>query len=94
MRAGTFDPTIITGQNGKQIKQTTKVAVTGCKAATKPLTRAQKLAKALKQCRKKNKKKRAACETEARKKYGPLKRAEKSSKNVKRKGGPIDGDLC
>jgi Tol biopolymer transport system component len=38
----------------------------------KPLTRAQKLAKALKQCKKdKNKKKRTSCEKEAKKKYGP-----------------------
>ena len=74
-------PTIITGQNGKQTKQTTKVAVTGCKAA-KALTRAQKLAKALKQCKKKqNKKKRAGCETSARKRYGPIKRAKKSAKS-------------
>jgi Tol biopolymer transport system component len=37
----------------------------------KPLTRAQKLAKAVKQCKKdKNKKKRTSCEKEARKKYG------------------------
>jgi hypothetical protein len=37
----------------------------------KPLTRAQKLAKALKQCKKdKSKKKRAKCEREAREKYG------------------------
>jgi hypothetical protein len=73
-------PTIITGQNGKQIKQTTKVAVTGCKAA-KPPTRAQKLTKALKQCRKKkNEKKRATCEAGARKKYGPLKKVKKSAK--------------
>ncbi len=26
-------PTIITAQNGKQIKQSTKIAVTGCKAS-------------------------------------------------------------
>jgi hypothetical protein len=38
----------------------------------KPLTTAQKLAKALKQCKKdKSKKKRLACEKEARRKYGP-----------------------
>ena len=46
----------------------------------KPLTRAQKLAKALKQCKKdKNKKKRTSCEREAKKKYGPVR------KNAKRK---------
>ncbi len=46
----------------------------------KPLTRAQKLAAALKACRKKAKgKKRAACERQARKRYGPLK-AKKAAK--------------
>jgi hypothetical protein len=44
----------------------------------KPLTRAQKLAKALKQCKKdKNKKKRTSCEKEAKKKYGPVKKSAK-----------------
>jgi alpha-tubulin suppressor-like RCC1 family protein len=37
----------------------------------KPLTRAEKLAKALKQCKRKPKDKRAACERGARKKYAP-----------------------
>ena len=64
-------PTIITAQNGKQVKKTTKIAVTGCKAS-KPPTRAQLLAKALKACNKKQpKKKRASCARKARKKYGP-----------------------
>jgi hypothetical protein len=76
-------PTIITAQNGKQIKQTTKLAVTGCKAA-KPLTRAQKLAKALKECKKKkNKKKRAACKAQAKKKYGPIAKAKKTNRRGK-----------
>jgi hypothetical protein len=58
-------PTEITGQNGAVIKQTTKIAVTGCKA-----TRSQLLAKALKACRKKkNRSRRVACERQARKKY-------------------------
>jgi len=39
--------------------------------ATKPLTQAQKLAIALKQCKKQPKKKRAQCETKARKLYAP-----------------------
>jgi hypothetical protein len=73
-------PTIITGQNGKQAKQTTKVAVTGCKAVT-ALTRAQKLAKALERCRKKHSKtKRASCEAGARKKYGSAKKVKKPAK--------------
>jgi hypothetical protein len=68
-------PTIITGQNGKQIKQTTKVAVTGCKAS-KPLTRAQKLAQALKRCKqKKNRKQRVGCEVTVRKRYSPPKKS-------------------
>jgi hypothetical protein len=40
----------------------------------KPLTRAQKLAKALKACKKKPKKRRAACEKQARKQYAPAKK--------------------
>jgi hypothetical protein len=76
-------PTIITAQNGKQVKQTTKLAVTGCKAS-KPMTRAQKLAKALKECKKKkNKKKRAACRAQAKKKYGPITKAKKTNRRGK-----------
>jgi hypothetical protein len=63
-------PTAITGQNGAVLTQTTKVAVTDC-AKAKALTRAQKLASALKTCRKNKKKaKRVACEKRAHKKYG------------------------
>jgi hypothetical protein len=49
--------------------------------APKPLTRAQKLAKALKTCKKdKKKSKRISCEKQARKQYGPIKaKAKKSS---------------
>jgi hypothetical protein len=49
--------------------------------ATKSLTRAQKLAKALKACKKKPRKKRAACESQARKKYG-----KKASKSARARG--------
>ena len=42
------------------------------KPTTKPLTRRQKLAKALKLCRKKPKHKRLACERQARKRYAPV----------------------
>jgi hypothetical protein len=53
------------------------------KSKSKPLTRAQRLAKALKACRKKRqKKKRAACEKQARKSYG----AHASTKRVVKKG--------
>ncbi len=67
-------PTEVTGQNGAVINQTTKIAVSGCNGVLpsktiKP-TKAQLLAKALKACRKdKHKRKRAACEKQARKKY-------------------------
>ena len=68
-------PTEFIGQNGAELKQTTKIAVTGCK---KTLTRAQKLKAALKACHKKhNKGKREACERTAHKRYGPVKKAKK-----------------
>ncbi len=49
------------------------------KAKAKSLSRAQKLADALKQCRKKPKRKRASCEAQARKRYGPIGKARKGS---------------
>jgi hypothetical protein len=61
-------PTAFVGQNGDAIHQSTPISVTGC-AKTKTLTRAQKLAKALKACHKKGKGRRAACERLARRKY-------------------------
>ena len=70
-------PTQLVGQNGATLTQSTKVAVTGC-PKIKVLTRAQKLALALKACHKKAKgKKRQACERAARKKYGAVKRKAK-----------------
>jgi hypothetical protein len=73
-------PTGFIGQNGALLNQSTKVSVTGCPKA-KVLTRAQKLALALKACHKQhNHVKRAACERQARKKYGPLKKAKKAKK--------------
>ncbi len=69
-------PTQLVGQNGATLTQSTKVAVTGCPKA-KTLTRAQKLALALKACHKKKGAKRATCEKAARHKYAPI---------VKRKG--------
>ncbi|MFI5091351.1 MAG: hypothetical protein ACHP7P_15015, partial [Terriglobales bacterium] len=73
-------PTEITGQNGAVIRQTTKIAVTGCKGVK--ATRAQLLAKALKACRKdKKKSRRVACEKRARKRYG----AKKAARRAKRK---------
>jgi len=64
-------PTTIVAQDGATIKQSTKIALTGCKA--KPSNKVL-LAKALKVCRKKhNKHKRLSCERQARKRY-PVKR--------------------
>jgi hypothetical protein len=64
-------PTTLTAQDGAVINQTTKATITGC-AKTKTLTRAQKLALALKTCHKTHKgKKRKACEKAARHRYGP-----------------------
>jgi hypothetical protein len=67
-------PTEFVAQNGAEIHENTKIAVTGCaKVAT--LTRAQKLAKALKACKKhKAKAKRTKCEAKAHKQYGPIKK--------------------
>jgi hypothetical protein len=73
-------PTAITGQNGAVIKQTTKITVEGC-AKAKALTRAQKLAAALKACRTKSKGKRAGCEQRARKRYASAKAGAKSKHN-------------
>jgi hypothetical protein len=62
------------------------VASTGCAVADltrtkpKPLTRAQKLAKALKQCKKEPKRKRPACEKQANKKYRSQKAKSKHKK--------------
>jgi hypothetical protein len=72
-------PTEITGQNGAVIKQNTKVALIGC-GGVKKFKAESKLAKALKACRKKyahNRRKRGACEAQARKKYGPKKKSSK-----------------
>jgi hypothetical protein len=67
-------PTMITAQNGAVLKQNTKVTATGCPKAhkaKKALTRAQKLAKALKRCGKDpSKKRRASCRKKARRTYG------------------------
>jgi hypothetical protein len=86
-------PTTITGQNGVVVNQTTKIAVTGCKAVkAKPLTRAQKLKAALKVCRTKDRgssrakrRKRAICEQVAQRRYGPVKKAKSERKGGKKK---------
>jgi len=53
------------------------------KPKAKPLTRAQKLANALKACRKKPKQKRAACDTQAKKSYGAKSKAKKSASGAR-----------
>ena len=84
-------PTEITGQNGAAINQTTNIGVTGCsgvlpsKAAK--LTKAQLLAKALKACKKKYKRKdskRLACEKQARKRYAAKKATHARTRAAKR----------
>ena len=56
---------------------------TGAKPKPKPLTRAQKLARALKACAKdKSKKKRATCRAQARRRYGPVKKAEQEEEGL------------
>jgi hypothetical protein len=56
------------------------------KATPKPLTRAQKLKKALAACKKKPKAKRAQCERQARKRYGPVKKKAKAKGKKSKKG--------
>ena len=57
---------------------------TATKAPAKPLTRAQKLQRALRSCRKlKRKAKRSACEKLARKRYGPKPKRHASGKTKK-----------
>ena len=65
-------PNEFVAQDGAVIKKSTAISVTGC-AKLKTLTRAQKLAKALKACHKKAKSKRARCEAAARKQFGQAK---------------------
>ena len=73
-------PTKITAQNGAVLKQTTHITATGCpkprKAKTAAQLRAQKLASALKACRKKRGKARTSCRKRARHAYGSHKSPE------------------
>jgi hypothetical protein len=77
-----YMPSEFIAQNGALLKQRTPISVSGCKK--KALTRKQKLQKALKACHKKKRaKKRAACEAQARGRYG----AKAAPKGKKRKRG-------
>jgi hypothetical protein len=75
-------PTAFRAQNGAEIHESTPIAVTGC-AKAKTLTRAQKLSRALKFCRRSdrhNKAKREACERTARNRFGPGKKARRGKR--------------
>jgi hypothetical protein len=73
-------PSEFVAQNGADIHVDTPVGVSGCKKV-KALTRAQKLAKALKVCeRDKNRAKRQRCERAARKNYGAKTKTKGKSK--------------
>ncbi len=76
-------PTDFVAQNGAVLDQSTKIAVTGCAktARAKTSTRAQKLAAALRACRKARKGRRAACEKAARKRYGAVNTKQKRKKS-------------
>ncbi len=81
-------PTEIVGQNGAVLKQTTKIALQGCKKVktSKPLSREQLLERALAACRKRHKHakaKRVACEKQARKHDA----AKKAARRVKKTRG-------
>jgi hypothetical protein len=66
------------GSSGNGAPQGAVLPSTTSKPPPKPLTRAQKLAKALKACKKlKKKKKREACVKQAKKKYGAKKASKK-----------------
>jgi DNA-binding beta-propeller fold protein YncE len=61
----------------------TPAPTTTVKSKAKPLTRAQKLTKALRACKKKPKSKRKSCEAQARKKYGAAHKAKKTNRRAK-----------
>jgi hypothetical protein len=70
-------PTHFTAQNNQEINQNTPITITGCTTKkTKTKTNAEKLAAALKACKKdKNKHKRTTCEKHAHKTYAKATRA-------------------
>ena len=75
-------PTEIVGQNGAVLKQTTKIALPGCKKVTvsRPLSRSQLLKRALAKCRKTYRharSRRTTCERRARRQYAAKKASQK-----------------
>jgi hypothetical protein len=75
-------PTEFTAQNGAVIKQSTPISVSGC---PKALSNKQKLAKAMKACKRKhNKAKQTACEKAARKRF-PVGKAKAKKGSGKKK---------
>jgi hypothetical protein len=73
-------PTEIVAQNGAILKQTTKIALQGCRKvkAARPLTRAQLLEKALAACRREHRHSQSArhgCERSARRRFSARKAA-------------------
>jgi hypothetical protein len=74
-------PTELLAQNGALITRQTKIAVTGC---AKPIDRKQKLAKAMKACKKKHGGKRKACEAQARGRFGGKGKGKAKAKAKKR----------
>ncbi|HUB37001.1 MAG TPA: hypothetical protein VL972_09260, partial [Solirubrobacteraceae bacterium] len=81
-------PTTLVGQNGALAEQQTTIAVQGCGAVkssrAKRLGRAQELALALRQCRKRyghSRRKRLLCERRARIRYAAHKKAKRSAKH-------------
>ncbi|HEY2141971.1 MAG TPA: substrate-binding domain-containing protein [Solirubrobacteraceae bacterium] len=77
---GTTSPPTTTTP-GSTTPTATPITTTKTPTAVKPLTKAQKLANALKACKKKSKKQRASCEKQAKKKYGATKSHKKSKKH-------------
>jgi hypothetical protein len=73
-------PSEFVAQNGMQANYQTRISVIGC-AKKKPLSRAQRLALALRAChKKKNKARRAACIRAAHRRYAPLRAAAKRTR--------------
>jgi hypothetical protein len=79
-------PTLLSPGSEFQAGGNPPLAASAPAVKAKPLTRAQKLTKALVACRKQPKGKRAACDKQARKKYGPVSKG-KAKRATARIGG-------